>query len=52
MKPNNLKNDFALCKYGTDFLAAFKFKNIYGVQFHPEKSQSCGIQILTNFLKN
>ena len=51
MKPNNLKNDFALCNYGTDFLAAFKFRNIYGVQFHPEKSQSCGIQILTNFLK-
>mgnify|MGYP001345434509 FL=1 len=52
MKSNNLKNDFALCNYGIDFLAAFKFKNIYGVQFHPEKSQSCGIQILSNFLKN
>ena len=52
MKANNIKNDFALCNYGTDFLAAFKFRNIYGVQFHPEKSQSCGIQILTNFLKN
>ena len=51
MEINNLKTDFALCNYGTDFLAAFKFRNIYGVQFHPEKSQSCGIQILTNFLK-
>ena len=52
MEINNLKTDFALCNYGTDFLAAFKFRNIYGVQFHPEKSQSCGIQILTNFLNN
>jgi len=50
MKTNNFKNDFALCNYGTDFLAAFKFENIFGVQFHPEKSQSCGIQILANFL--
>ena len=50
MDSNNLKNNFAMCNYGEDFLAAFKIDNIYGVQFHPEKSQSCGIQIITNFL--
>ena len=50
MDANNLKNNFAMCNYGEDFLAAFNIDNIYGVQFHPEKSQSCGIQIITNFL--
>ena len=51
MLPDNIKNDFAICNYGTDFLAAFRKNNVFGVQFHPEKSQSCGLQILTNFLE-
>lgn len=48
----NLQNNtnYALCNYGTDFLAAFQKENIFGVQFHPEKSQSSGIQLLNNFL--
>ena len=34
----NLQNNtnYALCNYGTDFLAAFQKENIFGVQFHPE----------------
>ena len=49
----NLQNNtnYALCNYGTDFLAAFQKENIFGVQFHPEKSQSSGIQLLNNFVK-
>ena len=37
--------------YGKDIVAAVCYKNIYGSQFHPEKSQDTGIEILTNFLK-
>ena len=37
--------------YGKDIVAAVSFNNIYGSQFHPEKSQDTGIKILTSFLK-
>jgi imidazole glycerol-phosphate synthase subunit HisH len=51
MKPKNLNKDFATCNYGLDFLAAFKKNNIFGTQFHPEKSQINGIKIIKNFLE-
>jgi glutamine amidotransferase len=37
--------------YGKDIVAAVCHENIYGSQFHPEKSQETGIKILSNFLK-
>ena len=37
--------------YGKDIVAAVCQENIYGSQFHPEKSQATGIRILSNFLK-
>jgi glutamine amidotransferase len=39
------------CEYGTRFTAAFQKGNIYGTQFHPEKSQLHGLNLLKNFLE-
>ncbi len=39
----------ATTEYGIQFASAINHKNIYGVQFHPEKSHQCGIQLLKNF---
>jgi glutamine amidotransferase len=43
------KDIIAFTKYGTKFPSAVKKNNIYGVQFHPEKSQDKGLLILKNF---
>lgn len=38
------------CEYGEVFAATVQSGNIFGVQFHPEKSQKGGLQILKNFI--
>lgn len=40
----------ATCEYGETFTAAVRKNNIMATQFHPEKSQKNGIQVLRNFL--
>ena len=35
--------------YGRDFHSAFRRGNVYGVQFHPEKSHKFGMALLANF---
>jgi glutamine amidotransferase len=37
--------------YGVSFASAIQFGSIYGVQFHPEKSQDAGLRILKNFVE-
>ena len=47
--PDNLKNIWGLTKYGDNFASVVGYKNILGVQFHPEKSHIQGKNLLKSF---
>jgi glutamine amidotransferase len=49
MAPHNPAVTLATANYGLEFTAAIRSDNIYGVQFHPEKSHQWGIDLLKNF---
>ena len=37
--------------YGEKYVASFEAEQVFGVQFHPEKSQTNGLRVLQNFLR-
>lgn len=49
--PNQDTDVVATVDYGIPFTAVVQRGNLFGVQFHPEKSQRTGLKILTNFLE-
>lgn len=48
---DNLNNSLMRTQYGIEFDSAIGFENIFGVQFHPEKSHRYGMQLLKCFAK-
>lgn len=46
---NRPEDAIATADYGSEFVCAVNNENIYGVQFHPEKSHHYGVQLLKNF---
>lgn len=48
---DNEENVLMRCEYGYSFVAAVKKGNIYGVQFHPEKSHKFGMALIENFAR-
>lgn len=48
-EPLNSESMIAITDYGSKYASAVNKENIYGIQFHPEKSLSNGMQLLKNF---
>lgn len=51
VRPKNKKIVLVTCEYGQNFACVVKQDNVYGIQFHPEKSSELGLKILENFCK-
>ena len=51
VEPKNKGIVLTKTDYGIDFVSAIEKGNIFGVQFHPERSGNIGINILENFVK-
>ena len=49
---NNVDNVLSETEYGINFVSSLQNNNIFGTQFHPEKSNVEGMQIFYNFIKN
>ena len=51
VKPTDEEVGWLQCNYGSTFCAAVRRDRLVATQFHPEKSQRDGLQLLTNFLR-
>jgi len=51
VKPDDEDVVVAITDYGLKFASIIAKDNIFGIQFHPEKSQAAGLKILENFIK-
>lgn len=49
--PKKKKNLLGITNYGVEFCSSIIQENIIGVQFHPEKSQTAGLNLIKNFCK-
>lgn len=49
--PDNDEVIIAKTNYGGQFCSAFQKGNIFGVQFHPEKSHRFGLELISNFVR-
>lgn len=49
LKPKNDEDIIAVSNYGHTFASAVSKNNVFGVQFHPEKSHRFGLQLLKDF---
>lgn len=47
----NSKDVIATVNYGNDYVAAIQKGNIFATQFHPEKSQTNGLNLINTFIK-
>jgi glutamine amidotransferase len=50
--PTQPEDTVATTDYGRDFCAVVGRGNIFGLQFHPEKSHTIGLRILQNFIES
>jgi glutamine amidotransferase len=48
--PDDVADVAATTPYGIEFASVIARENIFAVQFHPEKSQHAGLQLLSNFI--
>ncbi len=51
VEPEDKNTVVAITEYGKDFVSVVNKDNVWGMQFHPEKSSTLGLKILENFVE-